>query len=246
MITGIILTDLQKAFDTIDHAILLQKLYAIGVSKHSVNSFRSDLINRTFLVNLRNMFSQLICVSGSVLQGSILGPLLFLIYINMSQAAKCNLFLYADDTCFVCQHTDINKIEDFENICDSSVVNKISIHFGDGKTKSILFATKFKIKKVKKINIRYGDIRIKQQHSKVKYLGSMLDETMSGETMALSVINKINNKLKFLYRKNRYLTMRRLLCNVLIQPHSDYASSAWYPNLTKKSKNIIQTSRTKT
>ena len=75
----------------------------------------------------------------------------------------------------------------------------------------------------------------------------MLDETMSGETMALSVINKINNKLKFLYRKNRFLTptLRRLLCNALIQPHFNYACSAWYPNLTKKLKNRIQTSQNK-
>ena len=75
----------------------------------------------------------------------------------------------------------------------------------------------------------------------------MLDETMSGETMALSVINKINNKLKFLYRKNRFLTptLRRLLCNALIQPHFDYACSAWYPSLTKKLKNRVQTSQNK-
>ena len=80
--------------------------------------------------------------------------------------------------------------------------------------------TKFKIKKVRKLHIKYEDIQIKQ-HSKVKYLGCMLDETMSTETMALSVINKVNNKLKFLYQKNRFLTptLRQLLCNALIQPH---------------------------
>ena len=126
----------------------------------------------------------------------------------MSQAVRCNLFLYADDTCLVCQHKDINEIEkqlnkDFESICDWFVDNKLSIHFGVGKTKSILFTTKFKTKKVRKRNVKDGDIQIKH-HSKVKYLGCMLDETMSGETMALSVINKINNKLKFLYRKNRF------------------------------------------
>ena len=106
--------------------------------------------------------------------------------------------------------------------------------------------TKFKLKKVRKLIINYGDVQIKQ-HSKVKYLGGMLDETMSGETMTLSVINKINNKLKFLYRKNRFLTptLRRLLCNALIQPHFNYACSAWYPNLTKKLKNRIQTSQNK-
>ena len=67
----------------------------------------------------------------------------------MSQAVKCNIFLYADDTCLLCQHNDINGIEkqlnkDFESICNGFVDNKLSIHFGDGKTKSIIFATKFK------------------------------------------------------------------------------------------------------
>ena len=102
----------------------MRKLCAIGFCKHSVNWFRSYLINRTFLVNLGNAFSQPACVSSGVPQGSIVGPLFFPIYINdMSQAVKCNLFLYADDTCLVCQHKDINEIEkqlnkDFENICD--------------------------------------------------------------------------------------------------------------------------------
>ena len=110
----------------------------------------------------------------------------------------------------------------------------------------MLFTTKFKVKKVRKLNIKYGDIQIKH-HLKVKCLGCMLGDTMSGETMALFVINKINNKLKFLYRKNRFLTptLRRLLCNALIQPHFNYACSAWYPNLTKKLKNRIQTSQNK-
>ena len=129
---------------TIDHDILLQKLYAIGFSKNSINWSRSYLMNRTFLVNLGNVFSQLACVSSDVPQGSILGPLLFLTYINdMSQAVKCNLFHNADDRCLVCQHNDINEIEkqlnkDFESICDWFVDNKLSINFDDDKTKSIL------------------------------------------------------------------------------------------------------------
>ena len=109
--TGMILIDVQKAFDTNDNHIL-QILYAIGFCKHSVNWFGSYLTNRTFLINLRNAFSQSACVSSGVSQGSILGPLLFLIYINdMSQAGKCNLFVYADDTCLACQHNDNNEIE---------------------------------------------------------------------------------------------------------------------------------------
>ena len=70
---------------------------------------------------------------------------------------------------------------------------------------------------------------------------------MYGEAIALNVINKINNKLKFLHRKNSFLTaaLRRLLCNALMQPHFDYACSAWYPNLTTKIRHTIQTTQNK-
>ena len=59
---------------------------------------------------------------------------------------------------------------------------------------------------------------------------------MSGESMANKVISKANARLKFLHRKNKYLTstLGRLLCNALIQPHFHYACSAWHPNLSKK------------
>ena len=249
MMTGMILSDLQKAFDTIDHDVLL---YAIGFSKRTVNWFKSYISNRSFKVNLGNNFSQPASVSCEVSQGYILGPLLFLIYVNdMSQAVKCQLFLYADDSCLVCQHKCINEIEkqlnvDFSNICDWFVHNKLSIHFDEDKAKPILFASKFKNKDIKKLNIKYGDMQIKQ-HSKVKYLGCLMDETMSGGATALNVIHKINNKLKFLYRKNDFLTptLRRLLCNALIQPHFDYPCSAWYPNLTNKLKHRIQTTQNK-
>ena len=117
VITGVTLMDLQKAFDTIDYYLLLQKLYAIGFLKHTVNWFKSYLANISFLVNLGSP-------SCGVPQCSILGSLLFLIYANdMSQAVKHHLFLYADGSCLVYQHKDNNDIEkqlnlDFSNICD--------------------------------------------------------------------------------------------------------------------------------
>ena len=60
--------------------------------------------------------------------------------------------------------------------------------------------------------------------------------TMSGEPMAPQAINKINGKLKFLYREKGFLTpwLRRMLCNALIQPHCDFACSTWYPNFNVK------------
>ena len=140
----------------------------------------------------------------------------------MPQAVKSNLFLYADDSCLVFQGKDVIEIEkqlneDFTNICEWFVDNRLSIHFGEDKTKSILFASKRKIKRVPKLKIKFNNIQIKQ-HSKVTHLGFILDETMSEESMALKVINKINSRLKFLHRKNKFLNsaLCRLLCNALI------------------------------
>ena len=149
------------------------------------------------------------------------------------------------------QHRHVNEIEkqlnkDFENVCNWFDDNKFSIQFGEDKTKSIFFASKRKIKSARKLNVKYKNIKIKQ-HSQVTYLGCVLDETLCGEPMALKALNKINGKLKFLYRKNKFLTptLCRMLCNAIIQPHFDYACSAWYPNLNEKLKKKIQIAQNK-
>ena len=153
----------------------------------------------------------------------------------MPQAVDCELLLYADDIFLIFQHKDITEIEsalnkNFSMLCDWFVDNKLSIHFGEDKTKSILFGSKHKIKKSKPLNIQYNDIKIKQ-YSKVTYLGCIFDETLSGESMAIHVINKINSRLRFLYRQNRFLNfpLRRLLCNAMIQPFFDYACKTCCP-----------------
>ena len=166
---------------------------------------------------------------------------MFLLYINdMPQAVKSNVLLYADDTCIFFQDKDPKVIEkqlneDFSNLCDWFVDNKLSIHFGEDKTKSILFTSKRKVSLLEKLKITYNNIDIKQ-HTSVSYLGCILDNTLSGESMTLNVINKVNSKLRFLYRNNEFLTpqLRTLMCNALIQPHFDYAGTAWYHNLNEK------------
>ena len=159
---------------------------------------------------------------------------------------RYDLFLYIDDTCLLFQHKDLERVKEeltrnFSNISDCFVDNKLSIHFGEDKSKSILFSTKNRKRTSGTLDIQYGDVKTKQ-YSKVTYLGCKLDESLSGEAMALKVINKINGRLKFLYRKNRYLTpyLKRLLRSALIQPHFDYACSAWHTNLNKKLKSKLQ------
>ena len=124
----------------------------------------------------------------------------------MPQTVNCDLFLYADDSGLTFQHKDVHKIEhqlnkDFANLCECFVDNKLSIHLGKEKTKCILFGSKLKLKNAGKLNIMYNGIEIKK-YSRVAYLGCLLDETVSGESMALRTTKKINQKLKFLHKKN--------------------------------------------
>ena len=93
LVTSMILTDLQKAFDTINHDKLLKKLSIIGFSDQTVKWFQSYLSNPKFMVNLENSFSEVSSISCGVPQGSVLGHLLFLIYVNdMPMAVKCDFF----------------------------------------------------------------------------------------------------------------------------------------------------------
>ena len=119
---------------------------------------------------------------------------------DIPQTVDYDLFLYADDTCLLFQRKDLERIKEeitknFYGICDWFVDNKLSIHFGEDKTKSILFSTKNRKRKIGTLGIQYGDIKIKQ-YSKVTYLGCELDESLLGEAIALKVINKINGRLK--------------------------------------------------
>ena len=214
---------LQKAFDTIDYKILKEKLKYMGFSNGATKWFECYLSKRMFSENVENSSSDQALISCGVPQGSILGPILFLLYVNdMVQAVQCDFLLYADGTGLIFQHKEIKIIEhqpirNISNICDWFVDNKLRIHFGEDKTKSILFAPLNKCKKLRILNISYGSLKIKQ-YLEVIYLDCILDESLSGESMALNVVSKINRSLNFIYQKNKFLSpqLRQLLCNALI------------------------------
>ena len=134
-----------------------------------------------------------------------------------------------------------NLNKNFSDVCDWFVENKLNIYFGEGKAICILFDTKHRLNKVSSLDIKYGAIHIKQYHTE-KCLGCSLHEALSGESMVLKVINKINSRFRFLYSKNRFFspTRRRLLCSSVIPPHFDNTCSAWYPNLNKRLKSKLQ------
>ena len=128
----------------------------------------------------------------------------------MPQAEDSELLSYTDNTCLVFQHRNIKTIEehlnkDFSTLVDWFVDNKLSVHFCEDKTKSILFSPKHRSKSIGQTDISYKDVKIKQ-YSKVTYLGCVLDECLTGESMAMQVCTKVTSKLKSLYRKNMFLS----------------------------------------
>ena len=100
-----------KVFNTVDHTILLQKMECIGFKESVIKWFQSYLSNRKFSVTLENVFLDARLINFGVPQGSILGLLLFLIYINYLPQAlhKTGSYLYADNTCIFYQDKDVEK-----------------------------------------------------------------------------------------------------------------------------------------
>ena len=110
----------------------------------------------------------------------------------MPQAVASELLLFADDTCIVFQHNSVIEVEkhlitDFSSLCDWFIDNKLSIHFRQNKTKSILFGTKHKLRNANSKIIVYNGTEIKH-HAKVKYLGCILDKSLSDERYKLFLI----------------------------------------------------------
>ena len=107
-----VILDLQKAFDTVNHKILISKLRVMGVGQAALKWFDSYLGGREQTVEISGVFSEFRTVTCGVPQGSILGPLLFLIYVNdMKAAVKCKLLLYADDSALLASSSDVSEIE---------------------------------------------------------------------------------------------------------------------------------------
>ena len=240
--------DLQKAFDTVDHLILCKKLQAMGIG--SVEWFQSYLSNRTQVVTVNKAESKPFRLTCGVPQGSLLGPLLFLCYVNdMPTSVHCKLLLYADDSALLASDKNPHNIAtslsaELESCRQWLIDNKLSLHLG--KTECILFGSKSKLKKVDSFLVKCNGEEVKSSSS-MKYLGVTLDPVLSGEGIATSIIKKAGDRLKFLYRQANFLNekSRKTLCSALIQCHFDYACSSWYSALSVRLKNKLQTVQNK-
>ncbi|PFX34701.1 RNA-directed DNA polymerase from mobile element jockey [Stylophora pistillata] len=152
--------DLRKAFDTIDHSILLRKLHSFGIKSKELNWFEKYLSGRTQVVGVGGVSSDPLHITSGVPQGSILGPLLFVIYINDLPLCikSCHVFMYADDTVLFCAGFNPKVIEDNLNqdlnaLGEWLQVN--SLFLNTTKSEAMLFGTHSKLCKHNDFDITF-------------------------------------------------------------------------------------------
>ena len=240
-----VVIDLQKAFDTVNHKILLSKLQALGLDQVAIKWFASYLEDRQQIVQIGDTHSDSCSIKCGVPQGSILGPLLFLIYVNdMRAAVSCKLLLYADDSALLTSGKDVSEIEgvlsrELESLGEWLEENRLSLHLG--KTQSILFGSKKRLRTSNKLHVVCNDSDI-EPDVEVTYLGVNLDQSLSGSSIVNKIVTKCNNKIKFLYRNARSFDpqTKGMLASALVQCHFDYACSMWFSCVSSTSRKRLQ------
>ena len=225
--------DLRKAFDTVDHEILIKKLEHYGARGIPKHWFCSYLNNRKQFVSINGFKSSLESISCGVPQGSVLGPLLFLIYINdLSCSIKYStVYHFADDTNLLCINKSLkslcNKINyDLKKLTDWLNGNRISLN--TDKTEFVIFR-----KPRKKINFNNVKIKLNGKRlspsSHIKYLGILIDENLSWNFHITELCKKLNRANSMLSKIRYYVDKNTLRCLyfAIFSSHMSYCCQIW-------------------
>ena len=228
-----IFLDFRKAFDTVNHQILISKLESYGIRGQALDWFQSYLSNRKQYVNVNDTNSDLKQISCGVPQGSILGPLLFLIFINdLPRCSKLfKYILYADDsTLSTCIHeNELNKsIElintELKNLHHWLSSNKIALN--KKKTNYMIFSYNK--------NIKINDIKIGSniilETDYTKYLGIHVDHHLTFKYHINEISRKLSKSVGLLHKLNKFLphNILKIIYSSLMHPYISYGVEAWY------------------
>ena len=227
-----VFVDLEKAFDTVNHAILTSKLENYGIRGNANNWISSYLENRSQQVSLDGVLSTPANITCGVPQGSILGPLLFTIYINdMHNALKqCIVHHFADDTNLLYSHSNpkiLKRVMNnelkilFEWLC----ANRLSLNVG--KTEFIIFRPPSK-PLTERIVLRLNQTNIFES-TKIKYLGIILDSRLTWKHHIAELCKKLSRAVGLLYKIKHFSTksVLRSLYFSIFHSHLSYGLPVW-------------------
>ena len=230
IVIGVFL-DFSKAFDTVDHSILLSKLNHYGIRGIAHNWFESYLCNRKQFVTYNGVQSTMKTIKCGVPQGSILGPLLFLIYIN-DLVNICNHtapFLFADDTNLFKHGTDLNDIVESLNL----ELNEISLWLKVNKLSLNIKKTHYMVFTTRRITIDVLDIKIDgymiDRVTHTKFLGVFIDEKLNWKKHISYISGKISRGLGIIVKARKKLPLNALktLYFSFIYPFFTYCNHVW-------------------
>ena len=221
--------DLKKAFDTIDHNILISKLYKYGVRGIVLDWLISYLHNRQQYVQWGSYKSECLKLECGVPQGSVLGPKLFILYINdICEVSKIMQFvLFADDTNFFCSGNDLNCLA--EKITNEML--KLKKWFNQNKLSLNLKKTKFMVfsnLKQEEVVLSIDGVDI-ERVNEFKFLGVVLDDKLTWKNHIAHVKSKVAKSL-FILNKVKYdleISIMRMLYCTLVLPYFMYCLEVW-------------------
>ena len=222
--------DLAKAFNTVNHEILLKKLEWYGIRGVVLNLLRSYLSQRQQYTKANGYESNTQTINSGIPQGSTLGPLLFLIYVNdLPKATNMKVRLFADDACLSLDGNDPISLEqqinqELENVVLWMKQNKLFLNFE--KSNFMIFSKK--LNKDANFSIKLGDVGLKRVNE-TKYLGVILDDKLSWEPHLKHLKNKLIRQCYALHKIKDFININILkqVYYTLIYPHLQYAITAW-------------------